>query len=81
MLTEKHERGRVEEGVMAKDKADKPLSLEERKAIFLALVEAQDGEMGVVKSRKAIAERFAISDRQVRRIEQEGLDGEWPPLE
>jgi hypothetical protein len=36
--------------------------------------------MGVVRSRKEVAERFGISDREVRRIEEEGIDGGWPPL-
>ena len=66
---------------MAKQKPDKTLSDDERKAIFLALVQAQDGEMTVAASRKTIANQFSVSDRQVRRIEQEGLDGNWPPLE
>ncbi len=66
---------------MTKNEADHPLTEEERKAIFLALVEAQDGKMSVVQSRKAIAGRFEISDRQIRRIEQEGLNATWPPLE
>jgi hypothetical protein len=44
------------------------------------LVEAQDAKMGVVQSRKEIAKQFGITDRQVRRIEQEGVDSEWPPL-
>ena len=52
----------------------------DRRAIFLALVEAQDGDAGVVKSRKEVAKRFAISDRDIRKIEQEGIDAEWPPL-
>ena len=51
----------------------KRLSEEERKAVFLALVEAQDAGRGVVLSRKEVAERFGITDREVRRIEQEGL--------
>ena len=65
---------------MAK-KADKQLSEEERKAIFLALVAAQDGEMTVPESRKAVAKQFTITEVQVRRIEQEGLDATWPPLD
>ena len=36
--------------------------------------------MNVVQSRKEIAEQFGISDRQLKQIEQEGIDGEWPPL-
>jgi hypothetical protein len=54
---------------------------ERRKEIFLALVEAQDQAMPVDVSRKAVAERFGVSEGQVRRIEREGLDSDWPPLE
>jgi hypothetical protein len=64
---------------MASNAADRPLSEAERKEIFLTLVQAQD-QMGVVQSRREIVQRFGISDRQVRKIEQEGIDGEWPPL-
>jgi hypothetical protein len=66
--------------LMAKS-ADKPLSEEEKKKIFLALVQAQDLDMNVAQSRKTVAEQFGLSDRQVKRIEQEGLDGNWPPLD
>jgi hypothetical protein len=52
-----------------------------RKEIFLALVDAQDTEMPVDVSRKVVAERFGVSEDQVRQIEREGLDNEWPPLE
>ena len=58
----------------------KHLSEDERRAAFLVLVEAQDAGKGVVLSRKEVAERFGITDREVRRIEQEGLDASWPPL-
>jgi len=51
-----------------------------RKEIFLALVEAQDHEMSVAQSRKLIAEKFGVSDIQLRQIEREGLDKECPPL-
>ena len=60
--------------------AEKALSQEQRMDVFRALVEAQDGQMSVEQSRKAVAERFAVSESQVRRIEREGLDGNWPPL-
>jgi hypothetical protein len=59
---------------------DNPLTQEQRMEIFLALVEAQDERMTVEQSRQAVARRFAISEQQVRRIEREGLDGNWPPL-
>jgi hypothetical protein len=51
-----------------------------RKEIFLALVEAQDGGASVVESRRLIAKRFGLTVQQVRRVEQEGLDNEWPSL-
>jgi hypothetical protein len=51
-----------------------------RKEIFRALVEAQDQEMNVPQSRKYVAERFNISEDEVRKIEREGLEGLWPPL-
>jgi hypothetical protein len=59
---------------------EKELSEPQRKAIFLALVEAQDEAMSVLQSRKVVAKRFGVSDQQVHQIEQEGLDNEWPPL-
>ena len=65
---------------MAKQEAIKRLSEEERRAAFLALVQAQDAGKGVILSRKEVAEKIGISYREVRRIEQEGIDAEWPPL-
>ena len=59
---------------------DKPLSEEQRKEVFLALVDAQDQDMDVVESRQHVAARYGISDGQVRQIEREGLDNGWPPL-
>ena len=60
--------------------ADERLPEERRKEIFLALVDAQDHDMPVPQSRKAIAERFGVSVSQVWQIEREGLDNDWPPL-
>jgi Sigma-70, region 4 len=57
-----------------------PLPEPQRKQIFLALVDAQDHDMPVGLSRKAVAERFGVSEGQVRQIEREGLDNDWPPL-
>ena len=52
-----------------------------RKEIFSALVEAQDQEMPVAQSRREIARRFSISEEELRAIEREGLDNNWPPFE
>ncbi len=46
-----------------------------------ALVDAQDHEMTSSQSRKHVAEHFKVSESQVRQIEREGIDNQWPPLE
>jgi hypothetical protein len=51
-----------------------PLSEEQRKEVFLALVDAQDHDMGVAQSRRHIAVRYDLSEKDVRSIEREGLD-------
>jgi hypothetical protein len=68
------------EEVMAQHADDQPLSQDERMKVFLALVEAQDSNMAVLQSREVVAKRFGLTERQVRQIEREGLDGNWPPL-
>ncbi len=65
---------------MAQQATDKTLSKAKRLEIFRALVEAQDGGMAPALSREVVAGRFDISEWQLRRIEKEGLDGDWPPL-
>ena len=59
----------------------KRLTLQQRREIFSTLVATQDlGAMTVAESRKHVIEQFSISDVQLRQIEEEGLDKEWPPL-
>ncbi len=53
---------------------------ERRQEIFRAVVEAQDGGASVVESRKQVVKRFGVTERELRQIETEGLDNEWPPL-
>jgi hypothetical protein len=65
---------------MPKKEADRPLPRAERKAIFLALVQAQDAGASVAQSLKEVAQRFGITEQHLKRIEQEGIDGQWPPL-
>ncbi len=65
---------------MTKPDPEAPLPEEQRKEIFLALVDAQDHDMSVVQSRKLIAEKFGISERQLRQIEKDGMENQWPPL-
>jgi DNA-directed RNA polymerase sigma subunit (sigma70/sigma32) len=59
---------------------DQPLPEAQRKEIFLALVDAQDHETPVPESRQAVASRFGVTEEQVRQIEREGMDNDWPPL-
>jgi hypothetical protein len=51
-----------------------------RREVFRALVEAQDGGSSVLQSRADVARHFRIPPREVRRIEGEGIDNDWPPL-
>ena len=71
---------RLKEHSVEQSQEDQLLSEPRRREIFLALVDAQDRKMGVLESRQWIAKRFRVSDRQIRRIESEGLDLQWPPL-
>ncbi len=48
--------------------------------IFAALVGAQDHDMNVLQSRTLVMKRFGLSEHQLRQIEREGVDNEWPPL-
>ena len=64
----------------AMPESEKHLTQEQRMELFRALVEAQDVAMTVAQSRRAVAERFGVSEAQVRAVEREGLDGNWPPL-
>ena len=59
----------------------KRLTVQQRREIFHALVSTQDlGMMSVAQSREHVSKQFEISDAQLKQIEEEGLDNEWPPL-
>jgi hypothetical protein len=59
----------------------KRLTLQQRREIFHTLVTTQDmGLMTVAQSREHVTKQFDITDAQLRQIEEEGLDKEWPPL-
>jgi len=57
-----------------------PLSESRRRAVFAALVNAQDRGLPVARSRRFVGERFGIIEAEVLNIEREGLDNGWPPL-
>lgn len=51
-----------------------------RQTIFRTLIEAQDAGQSAAESRKAVAQRFGVSEEVVKEIESEGIDEQWPPL-
>jgi hypothetical protein len=60
----------------------KGLTVQQRKSIFRALVDAQDAEPGNVSaSKKRVAAEYHISREQLDLIEKEGVDKDWPPLD
>ena len=65
---------------MIQEKVHAQLSEDRRKEIFLALVDAQDHDMDVARSRSFIVQHFNVSESRVRQIEREGMDNKWPPL-
>ena len=58
----------------------KRLTLQQRQEIFKDLVMTQDVVMNVRKSYEMVTEKYEITEAQLRQIEDEGLDKEWPPL-
>ncbi len=59
----------------------KRLNEKQRQEVFHALVTTQDlGVMSVGESREHIEKQFEITETQLKQIEEEGLENEWPPL-
>jgi len=58
----------------------KRLSTEEKMEIFSQLVATQDAVANVRKSYEMVTEQYEISEAQLKAIEDEGLDNQWPPL-
>jgi hypothetical protein len=59
----------------------KRLTLQQRREIFLSLVNTQDQNiMSVSESRQSIIKQYKITDVQLKQIEEEGSDKDWPPL-
>jgi len=65
---------------MSQINGNEQLTEDSRKQIFLAIVDAQDRKMDVAQARITVMERFGLSESQVRLIEREGIDCDWPPL-
>jgi hypothetical protein len=56
------------------------LTKQQKRDIFRELVSVQDSGNAVRKSRELMMEKFEISDNQLKEIEDEGLEEQWPPL-
>jgi hypothetical protein len=57
------------------------LTLKQRQTIFRELVDLQDRhQMSVEDTLRHISEEFGITEVQLRKIQDEGIDAEWPPL-
>ena len=55
------------------------LTIDQRQAIFAALVTAQDRHTGdVAGARQRVARQFKVAESEVRQIENEGLGAGWP---
>ncbi len=62
--------------------AGKRLTVQQRREIFEDLVFTQDElPLNVRKSYEIVTEKYAITEYQLRQIENEGLEKQWPPLD
>jgi len=60
----------------------KRLTIQQRREIFHTLVTTQDeGSMSVPESLQHVIKQFDISETQLRQIQDEGIEKEWPPLD
>ena len=60
----------------------KRLTVGQKKEIFKALVVIQDqGDLSVTDSKKRIMEQFHVTENQLKQIQDEGIEKEWPPLD
>lgn len=59
----------------------KRITVMERRAIFQALVRAQDKGDSVIESRQHVSKRFHVTEYTLRKIEDEGIARQWPPLD
>jgi hypothetical protein len=67
-----------EEGELAMK--NKRLTMQQRQELFHALVTFQDMGMSIPESRQQVGQQFEIGEEDIRKIEEEGIDKEWPPL-
>jgi hypothetical protein len=60
----------------------KRLTVQQRKDIFRELVITQDeGRLSVAESLEHVRANYHITEHQLRQIQEEGIEKEWPPLD
>jgi len=60
----------------------KRLTVQQRKDIFRDLVITQDeGRLSVAESLEHVRVSHNITENQLRQIQEEGIEKEWPPLD
>ena len=59
----------------------KRLTVAERREIFQDLVTTQDRVHDVPQSRLIVTKKFSITEAQLKKIEDEGISRQWPPLD
>ena len=59
----------------------KRITVSERRSIFSALVRAQDNGQSVSESRGHVSKRYHVTEYALRKIEDEGIARQWPPLD
>ena len=64
---------------MSGQRGNRDLPEPRRREIFRMLVGGQDLQMGVAESSRMVCEHFGVNEGLVRQIEEEGLEGRWPP--
>lgn len=52
-----------------------------RRAVFVQVVESEDSGLVPSEARQKAAAAYGITVEQVRKIEEEGIEKTWPPLE
>jgi hypothetical protein len=59
----------------------KRLTVQQRKEIFRSLVTTQDAGAAVSDSIRTVSQQHQITEAQLRQIQDEGIEKEWPPLD
>lgn len=51
-----------------------------RRAAFAELVASQDKGYSVERSRAFVCRKYTLSEEEIKGLEREGIERQWPPL-